>query len=663
MAISPHTKLSELINTKVAYIQKLNKMGLETLQDLLLYYPRDYEDLSHTKRIWELTPGEIVTLKGWIHSFKSIRTPRGKWVQNLVFMDDMQGQLPISFFNQSYLTTKFPAGSEIYLSGKVVLDKVGKMTLQSPQIEAAGASQTHTGRIVAIYPESEYIHSKWLREKIAPLLSYTHVLPNPIPQEIEEQLGLIDKQSAIQNIHAPKDEHLLDAARNRIAFEELFVIQTRALMRKWVFQHSGQADTIVAGKKTLIHEAKQNLPFTLTQSQEDALSAILQDIAKDTPMSRLLEGDVGSGKTIVAFLATLAARDAGLQVAILAPTEVLARQHFANAQDFFQNSQDPFDQSLQLLIGSQSAKQKTAIKDMLARGEAKLVVGTHALIQEDVVFKNLGLVIIDEQHRFGVMQRGSLKRHGTPHILSMTATPIPRSLALTIFGEYDITVLSDKPAGRKEIITRYVPESKRIPSYEFCMSEIRKGHQVFVICPLIEESEKMDELASVQTVYEQMLHAIPDARIEYLHGKMPAQDKEHIMQRFKDKEFDILVSTSVIEVGVDIPNASIIMIEGADRFGLSQLHQFRGRVGRSHIQSYCFLFGSRPDLGMESKKRIKAMIDTNDGFELSQIDLKQRGPGSVYGVRQSGVPDVHMASLSDTRLIETARNAASQVLQ
>ena len=567
-------------------------------------------------------------------------------------VSDASGGIRVVWFNQRYLEQTFPIGTLVSLSGKVGLDKRG-LYLSNPGYEKISSSELrHTGRLVPIYAETEGVTSKYMRFLIKPLLEYFKDIPDPLPADIRARYDFPDYTFALKAIHFPAKLEDAQAPRKRFAFEELLLLQLRTLQDR-AAMHALSAPAI-AFEKELIADFVKSLPFTLTNDQRIAAFEILKDISQPHPMNRLLNGDVGSGKTVVALIAAYQAAHAGYQAIFMAPTELLANQHHATISDLI-----PSGISLGLLTGSKKI-----------HPDADIIIGTHAIIQKGVQFKKLGLVIIDEQHRFGVKQRMKLIKEQAlvPHLLSMTATPIPRTLALTIYGDLDVSLIKEKPAGRQEIITKVVPEEKRQEAYRFIDQQIQEGRQIFVICPRIEPSQapKKKDLLSVEMKmvteeFEKLSKLIfPHRKIAMLHGKLKAKEKDEIMRDYKDRKYDLIVSTSVIEVGVDVPNATIMMIESAERFGLAQLHQFRGRVGRGAHQSYCFLFTSSPEIN--TTRRLKAMEKTNNGFELAEMDLSIRGPGEFTGTSQSGIPDLAMASLSDLGLIKQARSEARALL-
>jgi ATP-dependent DNA helicase RecG len=542
------------------------------------------------------------------------------------------------------------------ISGKVKYGN-GHMTFVAPVVESWTDDQIHTGAIVPTYHETEGLSSKWFREKILPLLPSASEFTDILPQEIREQYAFPTKAEAVRTVHFPENSEALEKAKAMLSFEELFVLQLGALQqkRRWANQKGAVSLPMDA---ELMKSFQESLPFQLTGAQKISLYQILKDCEKEQPMLRLLQGDVGSGKTVVAAMSILPYLREGYQCVVMSPTEILTKQHFSTLRKLLP------DFPTALLIGSLPEKEKKEVHEKISSGEIQLIIGTHALIQDQVLFPKLALAVIDEQHRFGVLQRAELVRKSpkiTPHLLMMSATPIPRTLALTIYGDQELSIINEMPPGRKPIITKVVHPEARRQANLFIDDQITKGRQVFVICPLIEESEKL-EAKSVLTEFERLkTDDFPHRRIQYLHGKMKADEKDKIMRQFKEQEFDILVSTSVIEVGIDIPNATVMVIEGAERFGLSQLHQFRGRVGRNDMQSYCFLFTTKQE--QQSARRLRAMADHTDGFKLAEIDLEIRGPGEVYGLQQSGLPDLKMASIMDGRTIAMAREKAQELLE
>lgn len=647
--------LKTLLSTTANHIKKLENLNLKTLRDLLLYFPRTYNDTSTYTKITDIRVGEINTLKGQLQSLFQTNSRTGTKIIRGIFKDE-SGAVEAIWFNQPHLLKLLPRNKDLILTGKAAIS-MGRLSLQSPRHEltAKNKEQLHTGIIAPIYHETDGLSSHWFREKIAPLLkTFAPQFEEYLPEAILQEHQLIPYQEAILNIHFPKDSETLKLARARLAFDELFLLQLKALQKKWQWQQIQTNEAkIIEPQNAQVRQLIKSLPFELTNAQIRTLKEITSDLQKPYPMSRLIQGDVGSGKTIVAAIAALHMATHGYQTAVMAPTEILAQQHHKTFQKLLPNLE------IALLTGSTPKSDREQTLENLRLGKIQIIIGTHALIQDSVSFHNLGLAIIDEQHRFGVKQRSTLKAHGTPHLLSMTATPIPRTLAITIYGDQDLSLIDEMPAGRKEILTRLVPEKKRQDAYRWIQDQIHKGRQAFVICPLIEESETL-EVKSVTAEYEKLHQIFPDLKIGLLHGKLKKEEKDQIMNDFAANKIHLLVSTSVIEVGIDVPNASIMLIEGAERFGLAQLHQFRGRVGRGEHKSYCFLFPSTKEA--EKSTRLKAMEKHHSGFTLSEIDLELRGPGEVFGLKQSGIPDLKMASLSDSELVHKARTAATKLI-
>ncbi len=651
--------LEKVLRTTKRHLNKLEQLGVRTVKDFLTYFPRAYNDTSEFTRIAEINPTEISTIEGRLTNLFNVSTKYGKKITRGIFTDDT-GSIEVVWFNQPHLVRMLPRDKKIILSGKAKY-AMGKLALQNPSYELVQkySEQLHTGRIVPIYHETEGINSKWIREKLKPLIDdWLDLFQEYLPKEVREEQELIDLRTAVKNAHFPENEKTLEIAKHRLAFDELFILQLKVLQKKWHWQNINRDESkVMTIQADELKKCLETLPFELTNAQKRVLKEILEDTQRPHPMSRLVQGDVGSGKTIIAALAALNVVKNGYQVTVMAPTEILAKQHYQT----FVKTLTPFGLNIQFIAGSSTAKQKEEVVRQMKTGTVDIVIGTHALIQEKIGFKNLGLAIIDEQHRFGVKQRETLKSYGSPHLLSMTATPIPRTLAITIYGDQDLSVIDEMPKGRQEIITRVVPEKKRIEAYRWIEDQIQKGRQAFIICPLIDESDTL-EVKSVMKEYAFLSeHIFQDLKLGLLHGKLKQEEKDRIMDDFKDNKINILVSTSVIEVGIDIPNATIMLIEGAERFGLSQLHQFRGRVGRGEHKSYCFLFTG--SLSEEGTQRMRSMEKHSSGFKLAEIDLELRGPGEVYGVKQSGIPDLKMASLTDSATIEQARKSAAKIIE
>lgn len=628
---------------------------MSTIEDLLLFFPRTYEDKSTYRPIAEIRTDEVNNIKGKLTQVFHRKTKTGKAMTRAVLVDE-SASVEVLWFNQPYLKQVLFNGKNLIISGKAKFS-YGKTSILNPTFEEFKQEQIHTGRIIPIYHQTEGITSKWIREKLKPLISeWVKQLNEYMPEEIRKKYGLIGYAEAVKEVHFPSGEEELTTAKFRLSFDELFILQLKALQKKWYWQNVEKHNQKPILRDPELKTFIKNLPFELTGAQQRTLEEILSDLEKPYPMSRLVQGDVGSGKTVVAATAIFNAFKAGYQCTLMAPTEILAKQHYATLFKLLQ----PLGMNIQFMSGSTTTSQKKDIITQLKTGTIDLIVGTHALIQEGVGFKNLGLAVIDEQHRFGVKQRDILKSNGNPHLLSLSATPIPRTLAMTLYGDQDISVIDEMPKGRQEIITRLVPEKKRIDAYRWIENQVMKGRQAFVICPLIDESDTLEVKSAIQEYEHLQENVFPELKVGLLHGKMKSDEKATIMEQFKENNINVLVSTSVIEVGIDVPNATIMTIEGADRFGLSQLHQFRGRVGRGEHQSYCFLFPK--NYSQDSQTRLGAMVNHSSGFKLAEIDLQLRGPGEIFGVRQSGIPDLKMASLTDSKTISLAREAAQEII-
>jgi len=667
--ISLKTPVSEAPKISKRIIPALKRLGITTIRDLLFHFPSRYEEFPETQAIADVAAGERATITGAVQKIAERRTARGLRMAEATVADD-SGAINVIWFNQPFLARTLKEGDTLRLSGKVSRGLRG-MSLQNPLYEKfqnpkskiQNPSSIHTAGLVPIYPETEGITSRWIRFLIKTYLPLAGALADPLPPETRDRHNLPEVKMALRHIHFPESQEQAADAERRFIFEELLLVQLRALReRSRIRQRIAPA---IPFDIELIKSFVASLPFHLTDAQRRAIWEIGRDLAKPQPMNRLLDGDVGSGKTVVAAAAALLAARAGYRVAFMAPTEILARQHYATISRVLA----PFHVSIGIITGSEK-KRVTA---------HTIIVGTHALIQKNTRLENLGLVVVDEQHRFGVAQRAALLKQNTlsPHFLSMTATPIPRTLALTIYGDLDLSVLDSMPASRKPVITRIIPPAKRNDAYQFIREEARHGRQVFVICPRIEIENKTGQerapsirkpsqqkllLADVKTVTEEHRKLsediFPDLKIAMLHGRMKAKQKEAVMHAFHDRETDILVSTSIVEVGVDIPNATVMMIEGAERFGLAQLHQFRGRVGRGEHQSYCFLFPTED--GFVSQ-RLRAMVDATNGFELAEKDLAIRGPGDMFGTEQWGDTGIAFKGLSDPAMVRDVRAAAVEL--
>jgi ATP-dependent DNA helicase RecG len=669
-----HTKVTALNRVGKTLETRLKHLGIEVAEDLLWYFPFRYEDFSVIHNIAHLVDGMQVTVKGKIALIANRRSPRKKTMLTEAMLEDGTEQLRVIWFGQQFITKSLSVGDEVYLSGKVKSDMYG-VQMVSPSYEKVSEDKetAHTARVVPQYPLTAGITQKQMRFLVSQIIDLGKNIPEWLGDDIRDKADIMPLAEAIAVIHFPETMEEMKHAERRLKFDELFLLQLRAEMLRQSIAISKASE--IPFKEEQTKQFVANLPFELTKDQKVVSWEILQDLEKSTPMNRLLEGDVGSGKTVVAALVMHAVYLQNIQSVMMAPTEILARQHFASIKKLLPDAKiglltgSEMQSSQFEITGSSKKKKRQAFVDAVAVGEFDILVGTHALLTDDVQFKHLGLVIIDEQHRFGVEQRKTIRKKSgnpdtVPHFLSMTATPIPRSFALTLYGDLDISIIKTMPEGRKPIKTRLVEPHNREKAYGFIKEQVQKGRQVFVICPLIEESEgpvseslrKASEKKSVMSEYKKLSENIfPELRVAYLHGKMPARKKE-VMRAFAAGEFDILVSTSVVEVGVDIPNASVMMIEGADRFGLAQLHQFRGRVGRSSHQSYCFLFTDSTT--QKSKERLAFFEKTTDGFALAEYDLDQRGPGDVYGTSQSGMMQFRLATMKDGELIKLARDIA-----
>ncbi|MBU0766880.1 ATP-dependent DNA helicase RecG [Patescibacteria group bacterium] len=664
------TPLKEVLRTTKDHIKDLKDMGLETVEDLLQYIPRAHEDLSQMQAIKSAPLDEKVTIRGTIENIRLIRTRHGKNLITGVFTDLEGETVDVMWFNQPHIKRMLQEGDEVVMTGKLV-EKGYKLQFQSPIFERTGDQPlVHAGRLVPIYPQHESINTKWLREKMVLIKDAIPLLPETLPKDVLKDEKFLSRSETINALHFPEKPEEVEKALQRIAFEKMYMLQLDVLERKKEWQGNTQERLQTPMEVDLIKAFFASLNFTPTDSQRVSIYEILTDMEKDRPMSRLLEGDVGSGKTLVAIAIIANTLKGGGQCALMVPTEVLSKQHMAsiskvlfNFHSYLEKNKDKWNISMrlptiELLTGSISAGDAKKIKQRLVNGTVDLVIGTHALITDTVQFNDLRLVIVDEQHRFGVEQRKRLAEKGNPHFLAMTATPIPRTLALTAHGHHDLSVLLEKPGKRQPIHTKVVSPKDRITVERFIDQQIEEGRQTFVICPLIQDSEneEMMELKSVQAEAARLRLEFPNRNIAILHGRMSSAEKDEVMQNFKDKKEDILVSTSVIEVGIDIPNATIIVIEGSERFGLAQLHQFRGRVGRGDYKSHCFLFTTTPV--QSNSPRLKAMEQHDSGFILAEIDLKIRGPGELFGFRQSGIPDIHLRRMFNPEMVVRARRAA-----
>jgi ATP-dependent DNA helicase RecG len=638
------------------HAQTLGQLGMNTLGDMLYYFPRRYEDYSQLKPIKNLWVNEQVTVIGTVQSV-STRPIKGGKVQIVeVVITDGTGALRLSWFNQPWIANRMKTGDNVAVSGK--LDQyLGRLVMNNPDVEPVEAEHLHTNRIVPVYPLTAKVTQKWLRGLMNQVVNYwAPNLVDHLPESIRNSAGLSALGCAIGQAHFPDSQDDLKKARARLAFDEIFFLQMGVLGQKrdWQSVTARRFET----SDEWLGARLTGLPFTLTSAQSRAVDEIRRDLAAGRPMNRLLQGDVGSGKTVVAALAAAVVNQSGAQAAIMAPTSILADQHYRSFSNLLAGT------NVRLLVGDTSEAEKAEIREGLANGTIKVIVGTHALIQDPVTFADLQLVVIDEQHRFGVEQRAAIRNKGaTPHLLVMTATPIPRSLALTLYGDLDLSVMDEMPAGRQPIETFVLRPQERERAYSLLRSQVKDGRQAFIIYPLIEESEKLDTLKAATEEHEKLSKEIfPDLKLGLLHGRMKPDEKDRVMADFRDKKYDMLVSTTVVEVGVDVPNATVMLVEGANHFGLAQLHQLRGRVGRGAAQSYCLLIPDHEDA--VENERLQAMAETNDGFILADRDLQQRGPGEFLGTRQAGFASgLRMASITDITLIEKARTQAQSLFE
>jgi len=648
----------------------LEKLRLTSIEDFLYFLPFRFEDRTQVKKISQAVPGEYATLTGQVLNAGIIFMGRRKRVFEVIIQDET-GVIRAKWFrfNESYMKEKFKTGEKIILSGKLTLNKRSGLEIVHPdteQVSGENVDSLEIGKIVPVYHVTEGLHLKSMRTIIKNVLDkYLHLIEEFLPADLIHRHGFLSRADAIAQSHFPPQESSLselDAfktpAQKRLVFEELFLIQLGLAFRK---KNSGEESTGTPFKTRgkLIQGFVKLLPFTLTGAQKRVLGEIMQDLEKEKPMNRLIQGDVGSGKTIVALTALLTAVDNETQSALMVPTEILAEQHYLNILPYCEK----LGIELSLVTSALKGKDRKNHYENIQSGKTQIVVGTHSLIQKDIQFKKLGLAVVDEQHRFGVLQRGALGKKGDhPHLLIMTATPIPRSLALTLYGDMDVSLLDEFPPGRQKIATEIFFENRREKAYSILEEQLQQTRQAFVVCPLIEESEAMDLKAAV-TVFDSIQDQFPDYTVCLIHGKLKKEDRQDIMSRFLKNEIQVLVSTTVIEVGIDVPNATVMIIEHAERFGLAQLHQLRGRVGRGAHSSYCLLMAYHP-VSEEGQARMKAMQNSGDGFVIAEEDLKIRGPGDFMGTRQSGMPLLKIANLiRDIRMLETARKEAFHLIE
>lgn len=655
----------------------LAKVGILTVWDLLTYFPRTHLDYQSRTRIRDLEEGQRVTIWGGIQRVEAFHPPsRPNMCIMTVQVTDGTGRISARWFQGKttraqieQFKKRFPVGAQILVSGEAKFDEyAGRVSFDRPDVEVLGGTgevegeSLHVGRIVPVYPLTEGLHLKALRRAMhAAIAAFGHQVPDPVPVSLLSRHGLIDRTTAMRQIHFPDSMKALTAARRRLVFDELFMLQIGLAYRRAQVSKSQEAIQLPS-QGTLVTQLIEALPFTLTGAQERVFNEIRRDLAAPEAMNRLVQGDVGSGKTVVALLTLLVAVENGYQGALMAPTEILAEQHFRKFQEWLA----PMGIPCALLLGRQGKRERNQYLQAIKSGYTPLVVGTHALIQDGVEFQRLGLVVIDEQHRFGVRQRALLRSKGLhPEVLTMTATPIPRTLALTMHGDLDVSVIDELPPGRKPIATSWVQGKGRKDAYELLRRELQAGRQAYVVFPLIEEADAEEGKQAIRAATEEadrlQTKEFPEFKVGLLHGKMPSAEKDAVITAFRNRETHLLVATTVVEVGVDVPNASVMIIENAERFGLSQLHQLRGRVGRGADQATCVLVtDSRSD---QTRARMEVMVATNDGFVIAEQDLRLRGPGEFLGTRQSGMPDLVLADLvEDTETLEKARVAAFEVI-
>jgi len=657
------------LDTSIQYVlrvgplmaKRLEKLNIRTVRDLLYYVPFRYNDFSQTVPINRIVPNTTVTIEGDVQSMRNVFTKTGKKFQEAV-VGDHSGYLTVVWFNQIYLPKVIHTNDRISLSGKIGFFG-NKLVMESPAYELLGNEEQellHTGRLVPVYSETAGVTSKWLRGRVAYLLTLKNqLLEDPLPQIIREQHGLMGLTDAITASHFPNDFTQSENGRRRLGFDELFFLQLQSQHRKQEWQEK-QHGPVFTVKEEDIRQFVKTLPFTLTNDQQKVIQHMCTDVKRSYPMNRLLEGDVGSGKTVVAAMGMYLAHKNGYTSVLMAPTQILAEQHCQTIQQLLK----PFGITVSLILGNSKGH---AFKGHAFKGSpSNVCIGTHALLQEKIELNNVGLVVVDEQQRFGVSQRKIIRNKGThgitPHFLTMTATPIPRTLALTVYGNLDLSILREMPKGRMQVKTWVVPQEKRESAYEWIRKELEKFDcRAFIICPFIEESESLLSVKAVKKEYDRLaLGTFRDIPLGLLHGKMKPKDKTSALADFKRGKTKILVSTPVVEVGIDIPEASIMLIEGADRFGLSQLHQLRGRVGRGNLKSYCLLFTENTD--EKTLERLKVLEKVKNGPELSEYDLNLRGEGDIFGMKQHGLPTLTLTSLKDRELVEETQQAVHVIM-
>lgn len=667
VSLTPSARVTAL-GIRAETAAKFARLGLNTLEDLLYCFPRRYDDFRKIRTVAQIVIGEPQSVHVRVQS-SAMRMIGGKMRSTEIWASDGTGRVKAVWFNQPWLVREMPVGTPLILSGTPSFFK-GVTQFEGPEFEVdRGQELVHTGRLAPVYPLTEGLAGRMLRARIKGTIdACLERLEDPLPAAIRESAGLWPLQRAVRALHFPEDEHEAEEAQRRLAFDHLFAMQIKVLQRRRAWEGGLSAEALDL-KPEALAAFHARLPFALTADQQTVLNAILEDLRQSRPMARLLQGDVGSGKTVVAASAMLVAHENGFQSAIMAPTEILAEQHFKSLSRMFE-APDPVyalegqrppagagTLRVALLTGSTPAKEKRAIKEQLKSGAIHIIVGTHALLVENVDFQRLGLVVVDEQHRFGVNQRLTLRQKShNPHLLVMTATPIPRTLNLTLNGDLDLSEIRELPPGRRPVETFFVRPHQRARAYERVRKEVQEGRQAFIVCPLIDESEEIEAKAATTEHTRLTQEVFPELELKLLHGRMKAKEKDATMREFRDRAFDVLVSTTVIEVGIDIPNATVMLIEGADRFGLAQLHQLRGRVGRGEHKSYCLLLSDSD--APETEARLKMVAETTNGFDLAEEDLRRRGPGEFLGTRQSGHLAFQMARLADLQIVESTRAEA-----
>ncbi len=670
--------VTELWGVNKALAGRLRRLGVRSIRDLLYLLPRRHNDFSRLAKVAQLRVGQEQTVSATVWEARAVTLRPGLEATEAVVGDET-GNIRVVWFGRPYLARSLPSGAQIVISGKVETFN-GQKVFNSPEYELLEGQDSliHTGRLVPVYPLTEGLSPRTLRRLVWRALDqWCPAVEDHLPADMVARLGLPPLSKALMQAHYPDSLESLDSARRRLAFDELLLLQLAVLSNRRQRQQESQG--VPLGVASPVLEAfLRSLPFTLTEAQERALEEVLKDMARGTPpMSRLLQGDVGSGKTVVALAALLVTVASGYQGSIMVPTEVLAEQHFATVCRLlggaasslqganllsFQVTGLEKPLAVGLLTGSVPQRAKRELQRLVSQGDVDIVIGTHALLEERVQVPKLALAVVDEQHRFGVLQRATLRVKGqwSPHVLVMSATPIPRTLAFTLYGDLDISTIDQLPPGRQRIATYHVEPHRREDAYRFIHKEVEKGRQAFIICPLIDESEAVEARAATEEYRRLSEQVFPDLSLGLLHGRMSPREKERVMRDFRDGRLNILVSTAVVEVGIDVPNATVMLIEGADRFGLAQLHQFRGRVGRGEHPSYCLLLADDPS--EQAKERLRALERVHDGFRLAEVDMELRGPGDFFGTRQSGLPSLRLARLRDQELLKVAREEAQGLL-